>query len=454
MMYIFRKILPLILIPVAILHPLYGKSQEQLRKYIGEGLSNNLVLQQKNISLQRSLLALKEARSWFYPSAELLGDYTWAEGGRTIDLPVGDMLNPVYSTLNKLTGSNAFPQIDNQQIQLMPRNFYDARFRIACPALNTDIIYNSRIREKQVILSEYEIETYRRELVKEIETAYYHFCMGLDAEKIYESALELVTRNLKINQSLVRNGKGLNANVLRAESELENVKSRLQEAVNLVKNATAWFNFLLNRPLSDTIIYESIPFPLNLAEKMAAQPVVDNRSELKALGTAGEIRNLQLDLNQRYFLPKINLFADLGSQAFNWQFDDKSRYLLAGVQLSMPVFEGFRNRIRIKDTRLEIENLQKQKEVTGLQFTVAANIAKNNLNTANGNFSSAEKQLQSARAYFHLIEKGYSEGINTLIEYLDARNQLTSSEIQLKLTRYHVLEAYSALMRETNENNY
>ena len=82
-------------------HPLMG--QVYLQGYIETGLQGNLVMKQKNISLQQSLLALKEARSWFYPSADFTGDYNWAEGGRTIDLPIGDLLNPVYSTLNQLT---------------------------------------------------------------------------------------------------------------------------------------------------------------------------------------------------------------------------------------------------------------------------------------------------------------------------------------------------------------
>ena len=109
--------------------------QGVLQSYIDQGLGNNLVMKEKNISLQQSLLALKEARSWFYPSADFLGDYTWAEGGRSITFPIGDLLNPVYSTLNQITGTQKFPQVANAEFQLMPTNFYDARVRIAYPQI-------------------------------------------------------------------------------------------------------------------------------------------------------------------------------------------------------------------------------------------------------------------------------------------------------------------------------
>jgi outer membrane protein TolC len=444
-----RTCLILLICCSGIFLPRAGIAQDQLQKYIEQGISGNLVIQQKNISLQRSMLALKEAKSWFLPTASLLGDYTWAEGGRTIDLPIGDLLNPVYSTLNTITGGQNFPMVENQEIQLMPRNFYDARIRLAYPLLNPGIIYQSRIREQQVALSQLEIDIYRSELTREIETGYYRYCLASDAVRIYESAQDLVERNLKINESLQRNGKGLAANVLRAKSELETVRARVQEAENQVKNARYWFNFLLNRSFADTVIYESLPVPTDLTVKLNNTPDISRRSELKSLRTAEGIRNLQLSLNQRYMIPRINLFADFGSQASDWEFSQKSRYLLAGVQVSMPLFSGQRNRITIADTKLEISDLAIQQEQTARQFTVAAGVAKNNLGTAAANLVSAEKQHESAKAYFSLIEKGYSEGINSLIEFMDARNQLTSSEIQVRQNRYKLLEAYAELERQT-----
>ena len=424
-------------------------AQTFLKKYIEEGLSNNLVMKQKDLSLRRSLLALKEARSWFYPSAAFTGDYTWAEGGRTIALPVGDLLNPVYSTLNQLTHSNHFPVIENSEFQLLPQNFYDARFRVAYPLLNTDLYYNSRIKKDEIRMAEYEIEIYRQELTREIESAYYNYCLATDAAKIYESATALVKRNLQVNQSLERNGKGLAANVLRAESETEVISSRLREAENQQKNARSWFNFLLNRSFSDSVVYETLPFPEDLAQSLTATPVTGNRSELKELGTAMNIRHSELSMNNRYAIPKVNTFVDLGSQAADWQFNSQSRYFMAGVEVTVPVFTGFRNRTKISKTKLELEDLSIRLENTNRQIMVAADAARNNLNTAMANLTSSEKQYQSARAYFNLVEKGYAAGINSLLEFMDARNQLTASEIEVKLNRYKVLSAYSDLKRQT-----
>ncbi|MFZ4521066.1 MAG: TolC family protein [Bacteroidales bacterium] len=424
--------------------------QGVLQSYIDQGLGNNLVMKEKNISLQQSLLALKEARSWFYPSADFLGDYTWAEGGRSITFPVGDLLNPVYSTLNQLTGTQKFPQIPNAEFQLMPTNFYDARVRIAYPLVNTDLAYNYKIKKQEVILANYEIETYKQELIKDIQTSYYRYCLATDASAIYQSALGLVNKNLEVNRSLLRNGKGLPANVLRAESEAEVIGSRLREAEDQRKNARSWFNFLLNRQPADSVVYETLPMPEDLAMAVSETPDIAGRSELRELATASTIRQTELSMHRSYAVPKVNTFVDLGSQSSDWQFNDHSRYFLAGLQMTVPIFNGLRNRVKISKNKLEIDMLAVQTENAGKQFTVSALVARNNLGTAVSNLSSSEKQYQSARAYFSLIEKAYSEGMNSLIEFMDARNQYTASEIQVRLNRYKVLSAYAELKRQTS----
>src|SRR5688572_30592382 len=111
------RILPLI---ICILSGQILDAQETTDKYIDQAFNNNLVLKEKNISLEKSLLALREAKSMFLPVTHFDGQYLLADGGRTIDIPVGTLMNPVYSTLNQLTGSEKFPQIANVSEQLTP----------------------------------------------------------------------------------------------------------------------------------------------------------------------------------------------------------------------------------------------------------------------------------------------------------------------------------------------
>ena len=86
-----------------------------LTQYINTGLENNIALQRKYDSLEISLLALRASRGLFYPDLSFNARYSVAEGGRMIDFPVGDLLNPVYQTLNELTQRQQFPAVTNMQ---------------------------------------------------------------------------------------------------------------------------------------------------------------------------------------------------------------------------------------------------------------------------------------------------------------------------------------------------
>ena len=86
-----------------------------MEEYIKLGLEKNLALQQKQADYEISLKALQSAGGLFYPNLGIDARYTVARGGRMIDFPVGDLLNPVYSTLNQLLQANQFPQVENQE---------------------------------------------------------------------------------------------------------------------------------------------------------------------------------------------------------------------------------------------------------------------------------------------------------------------------------------------------
>ncbi len=424
------------------------QAQQILETYIQEGLANNLVLKEKNASLEQSLLALKDAKSFFLPSMDFGASYTLAEGGRTIAFPVGDLLNPVYATLNKLTSSSSFPQIENVSEQLLPNNFYDTRFRTTLPILNTDIKYQNQIRKEQVNWSSYQVEIYRATLIQDIRVAYFNFCAAHSSIEILKNTLQLVTQNLKDTRSLVENGKGLPAAVLRAESELEQVKSMLLEAENKTVNAAQYLNFLVNRPLEQSVTFEAIPLDLSQLDLMLTEDIQEQNPELRAMQSMESIQQTLLKSGKNYWVPKISTYADLGSQGFDWSFDSQSRYLMGGLSLSVPVFQGGRNQNQIQKNVIGLESIQRQKELVNQKLNLSLQIQKNEVKTLLAGLQSAEKKLLAATAYLKLIDRGFKEGSQSLLEFIDARNQFTQAALQKTISEYKLQMALAQLERQ------
>lgn len=426
------------------------KAQDLIDGYIKDAFKNNIVLQQKNISLEKAQYALKTAKSLFLPTVAFQGGYQTADGGRNIPLPLGDLLNPIYSTLNQMTATNKFPMLENQSIDFLPKNFYDAKIRTTMPIINSDLTYNKRINEQQLVLQETEILIYKRDLVKNIKVAYYNYLNALQSVEIYKSGLQLANEGLRVNTKLLEGGKGLPAYVLRSRSEVENINAQLVSAKQQVVNAQLYFNFLLNRNADEKIDSGKGQIDLNTVDGLVVNmPSSNSREELKQLDQVIAINKNVLKMNNRFAVPKLGAFFDLGSQSEGFKFNNNSRYYMLGLQLDIPIFTGNRNTFKIKQTVLDVKNAELNAELVAQQLNLTKRTAQNNLKSAYQNYQSSLKQFEAASSYQRLIDKGYNAGSNSFIETIDARNQLTSAQLFTNISRYRLLSALAELERET-----
>ncbi|HVZ57866.1 MAG TPA: TolC family protein [Chitinophagaceae bacterium] len=430
---------------------LSGRTQSVLDAYVSEGLSSNRVLQEKRGNLEKSLLVLQEAKSLLLPTTWLEGQYTLAKGGRSIDIPVGDLLNPVYKTLNQLTASNAFPPVSNQSEQFLPNNFYDIRLRTTLPVINPDLRINRTIQGEQTALRQQEVSVYARELVREIKSAYYNYLAASRAISIYQNALEVVSQNLRANQALLASGKGLPAYVSRAESEVQAVSGQLLAAQNEQRNARAYFNFLLNKPLNDPVAeQDAVIDPAALVALSGGDSLaIRGREELQSLETARRIQEQVLRQRELFRVPRVNSFLDLAAQDYVPTVKGKSFFYLAGVQVQVPLFSGKRNLNGIREAHVDLKNLELAAADTYQQLQLAAQVSRNNAWTAYAAYQASQKEQEAARQYFKLIDRGYREGTSSFLEWLDARNQYTNSQLRTNINGFQFLVALADLERQT-----
>jgi outer membrane protein TolC len=411
-----------------------GFSQTILENYIKEGFTNNQSIRQQNIALEKSLYALKEAKSLFLPKVVFQTDYFLAGGGRTVDFPAGDLLNPVYGTLNQLTNSDNFPQLANESILLNPNDFYDARFRTTMPLLNMEIAYNKRIKQQQVSLQQEEIALYERELAKEIKQAYFQYLQSVHAIKIYESALELVHENKRINESLFKNGKVNRTVLFRADNEIARYQALLENSRQNTNSAQAYFNFLLNRSLTDSILIDDSY--RDVAVAIREENTVLQREELQKLNIATSINEQAEGLSKAYIIPKVSTFLDLGSQGFDLQFDNKTRYYFFGVSLQWDLFSAGKNRFIVKQVQLEKQIIQSQTDYVEHQLKLQLATAINSHKASLTDYESAVTAFGTAQRYYSDIQKQYKEGQALFIELLDAQNQWVQAELQINISLY------------------
>jgi outer membrane protein TolC len=185
-----------------------------------------------------------------------------------------------------------------------------------------------------------------------------------------------------------------------------------------------------------------------ISEVIKASVKEGNREELSLLEKSISMQETVLKMNESFYMPKINGFVNLGSQSSNWAMNAKSTYYMLGLQLDIPIYTGNRNTLKVKQSQLDIATAKNSLDLTAKQLNLATEIAQKGIKSALVSFQSSTKSLDAATTYQRLIEKGFTEGVNTYLETLDARNQWMNAQINYQLNQFKVLIAAAAYERE------
>ena len=413
---------------------------EILNNYVQEGLKNSQTLKQQNFQLQKAVFALSEAKTLFKPNINFNTTLSAAQGGRKIEIPIGDLVNPVYTTLNKLTSSNSFPQIQNTSEQLVPRDFYDVRVRTTMPLINAELKYNQAIKQDQITMQQSEIQVYKRELVRDIKLAYINYLKATEAIKVYENALKILRESERVNESLIKNGSANPTVLVRTRNEISKINAEFDNSRGNQKNAAAYFNFLLNKDFTEKITLDSLG-----KDGLKSELAEGHREELDKIQTGISINRQLLGINQSYKKFKIGASLDLGSQgrfaqiaSTDKNFFAPNTFVLLGISFDLPVYSFGRNQLKIKQSEMEIASLDAQMQQVRNQLDLQAELAKNSLNSAKEIYESKASQVSTAERYYRDMFRRYKEGNLNFIELLDAQTQTTTAQLQQSISLYDV----------------
>jgi outer membrane protein len=408
--------------------PLQSQQSEILTSYVNEGLKSNLTLKQKEASYEKSLYVLREAKSYFYPQVSLNARYTVADGGRLIEFPIGDLLNPVYSSLNALTGTSNFPSVDNQSFRFLRPHEQETKIQVIQPLLNTDIHFNNKIKSGLAQAELADVETYKRQLVSEIKVSYFNVLKTIQLLDLLQEVKILAEENQRVNERLLANNMVTRDRLYRSEAELSKIDQQISSAEKDYHLAKSYFNFLLNRDLDSEILIEDelIPdFSMIGGLPDLSVNALKNREELMRLTIMEDISSVAVNMNRMKALPEFLFAMDYGFQGTKYRFTGDDDFVMASVVLRWNIFHGFQNQHKISQSRVDNLIIQTKKEEVTEKIKLEVKQSWYELQAAQKAVIWAEKQYYSAKESFKIVDKHYNNSMTGFLEYLDARTELT-----------------------------
>jgi len=423
--------------------------------YVSLGFQQNLTMQQYQLATLKSEAEVQEAKGMLYPSLSFEARYTRAGGGRTIELPIGDLLNPVYTTLNQMLAAQGqqpiFPeQIDNEEITFLREQEHETKLELVQPLFHRPLYYNIKIKQQLQLIQQLKHDTVQRELAATIKKAYFTYLKASKVVQLFQKTKPLLQENLRISQKLFKNGKVTEDVVFRSQAEISHLEQQLIEAQKARDLALSHFNFLLNRPLREPVqeINESEMTSLRKHDFQSAQDhALSHREEIKQLHLSQVIAHNALKVDQSSFWPSMTGVVDYGFEGDEYRFSADDDYWIASVVMHWNLFRGGQDRARVKQTRFEQNRLHLQTREIVQQITLQIQEAYDALQVARQKIQATYDRLHSTRQSFEIISKKYEHGISPQIEYLDARTTMTSAEISHIIAKYDYQIDYAGFER-------
>ncbi len=432
-------------------------------RYVALALASNLALQGQDLELQNASLALAAARARFFPELSLNARYTVAQGGRQIDFPIGQLLNPAYQTLNQLLLAQGQPPrfgtLADQAFEFQRPREQDSHVSLRQPLYQPALPAAVTAQREYLSSQQFARLALARQLRRDVIVAYAGYLKSLRGAAIVRVADATLVENRRVTESLYANGRITQDQVLRARAEDLAAVQQLRETEDATRQALRYVNFLLNRPL-ETSLEEAgggeAASPPALATPEAATAraaALIERAELAQLDALGRATEAQVRLARAALKPQLALGVDAGTQGEQYRLGSGYNYIAASLVLTWKFFDGGANRAAAAQARIAARELTVKRQDLAQRVSLEVEQAADRLQSAGALLATAQARESAAAETLRIAARKRDEGAISQLEFLDARNTLTSAQLNLNATRYELYARRAELDYATGTGN-
>lgn len=256
------------------------------------------------------------------------------------------------------------------------------------------------------------------------------------------SRLEKLRNDL---QAMYENGFAEKLDVNRAGVQLANLQTEKQRALNAIENGYIGLKLLMGMPVRDELVLtDSITeaqIREGVLENVAYNPA--NRKEYQLAQLGQKLRRYDIKRYKLTYLPTVALSSSYTrlTQTNKFNYFSGARWFPAssvGLNISVPIFDGFARAARIKRAQLQLQQAEQQME--GLRQSIDRDVE-----TALNNYRSALATLESQKRNMELAELVYNQSKLKREQGLGSATEITAAQTDLQVAQSnYILALYDA----------
>ncbi|SHK25845.1 MULTISPECIES: efflux RND transporter permease subunit [Bacteroidota] len=413
---------------------------------VGLGLQNNRMVKAGELSTLKSQYATKEIEANRYPQINASTTYI-----RNIKPTVFFFPGIGVSPTGDLT-------IDNSR--MMPvngsaKNHFSGLVDLQLPIFNPQLREGIRLSKLNTALSEAEREMTKWELADEIRRAYYNIRLAILNRELVHKAIERAEQTMHDTRVLYKNDLALVSDTLNVYINVQNQKPNLYMAENQIVQATDYLKELIGLPFESTVLLQESISEETLTSLLFTEqngsPVFEGRPDIRQNISQQALAKKQIDLDKSRRLPTLDFISQYQIQAQHDHFRlnqytwPNSFYV--GLQLNIPIFSGFRNDHKAKQSTIALQELKIAGEQLNSKALLEYRKAQGDLQEAMSRINVAKDIVQASEKSLELIDARYRKGVGRYQDVLDGQFSLIQANNSYNKAVYDAFIASAALKK-------
>ena len=390
-------------------------------------LSENLTVKIAEKEISKTGFAKKGTYSSLYPQINFSGSY--------------------QRTLEKQTmymGENSFKVgLDNS---------WSTGFDLSIPIISVPLWKSLKISAMDVELAVEKARGSKIDLVDQVQQTYFSILLAKDTYNVLKENYDNALKNFNEVKKKYEAGTTSKYDMISAEITAKNIEPNVYDAQNNIELLKWKLKALIGIELQTEV--DCIEA---LGDYESSIEVVNNNQDLSLVNNT-QLKQLEMQLGQleqtykmqlAQFYPSLNgsISYQWFAMANNFRFNAYkwNPYSVGGVSLVIPIFSGGKRYYNLKQTRVQQEQLELQRENAVRELEVGIRQSLNSMETSVKQYNAALSGIEGAQLGYEISERRYQIGSGTLLEMDASRISLLQSKLNLYQSIYNFLIARSSL---------
>lgn len=426
-----------------------------LDQCIGIALSESPTVHVADMEVQRMDYSRREVIGQLLPNIDFTGSYsrTLAKQTMYMDMDMGAWGGGAGDEgVGEADAAGRRAGSSGGGIKVGQDNSWSLGFSASLPLIAPQLWKSIGVSDAQILLSSEQARQSRQNLVNQVKNAYYTLLLALDSKRTIQESYDMAALTHRMYTDQHAAGAASEYDVLRTSVAMKNIEPDLLAADVAIKQAHLQLLILMGmdadfcmQPATTLSDYQEGMF----GETLALDTDYSGNSELRQLDINTDLLKRSLQIQKLSLSPTLALTANYnwtsmgnGSPFSNFRW---SPYSMVGVSLQVPLFQGGQRAWRIKQAKVQVEEMAWQRQNLERSIAMQATVAVDNIGINVRQIASCAQSVEEAETAHTIMERSFAIGAASYLDLRDSELSLTRARLSYYQAIYNYLVARSDL---------